>query len=321
MLSEIIKNRDEFKALVGDIKSNGLKNAYLIIGGDDETRRVFEKLLIYAILCPYGGCYTCNVCNKLSLGVHSDLKYYNIDGKMRVKDAENLITDTYVKGWESSTKLYIIQNAETLSREVQNKLLKVYEEPPEGAAIFLSAATDSGLLETVISRAKKIYVPRLTSTEIAEELKEEGIEAKLAETAAIFSDGNYGKAKSFAENEVYVNLYDRAFEILAGCKKSSDIVKYINDSAFSKENIIVTLEFFEIILRDVIELITGGDNFRTINKDFYLEAAADGFTAGGAAMAVLKACEGKKLLDSYVSAVSVAEKVLFDILEAKYKWR
>ena len=52
-------------------------------------------------------------------------------------------------------KTVVIANAELMGAEAQNALLKILEEPPKYAEIFLLAKTENSLLETVISRCIK----------------------------------------------------------------------------------------------------------------------------------------------------------------------
>ncbi len=323
MLTDLIQQSEEYKSIKSSIASGALSHAYMLIGQDTETRLLYTKLIAIACLCKSNSCFICPTCQKILGDCHLDIKYYNKDGKMKVKDAEELIEDTYIRGWESSRKLYFIENANTLSPLVQNKLLKVYEEPPAGVSIFMLCNSELGVLQTINSRAEKLYIPIFTSEQVFEELVSDGVDRKLAETASVFSGGMFDLARKFIDNKQFAEIYDMAFEILLHCKKSSQIVNYLNSPAFSKENINTTLDFFEIILRDVLSIIVSGSKAKltTINRDYDLKAIADGYSAGGLSMSILVLAESRRMLLSYVSATSVAEKTLFNILEAKYKWQ
>ncbi len=323
MLTDLIQQSSEYQAIINSISNGTISHAYLLIGQDTETRLQYTKLISIACLCKDNSCFICPTCQKILSDSHLDIKYFNQDGKMKVKDAEQLIEDTYIRGWESTRKLYFIENANALSPLVQNKLLKVYEEPPAGVSIFMLCNSELGVLQTISSRAEKIYVPLFSTKQVYAELVADGVENKLAETASVFSGGMFDLAHKFVENTQYTEIYDMAFDILLNCKKSNHIVNHINSSAFSKENIQTTLDFFEIILRDVLSMVVSGNNAKlaTINRDYDLKAIADGYSAGGISTAILVLAESRKMLLSYVSATSVAEKTLFNILEAKYKWQ
>jgi hypothetical protein len=78
----------------------------------------------------------------------------------------------------------------------------------------------------------------------------------------------------------------------------------------------------EIILSDVLILSSKAEiGLKIINRDFDLETIAEGFSAAGAAMAILAINEARTRLYYNINAVSVTERLLFDILEARYKWQ
>jgi len=321
MLEERIDNSAEFRSFAADIARGGLSHAYLLLGADTAVRSLYIKKLASLILCPERGCGECPVCQKVYADCHPDIKYYNRDGKCRVDDAVRLIADTYIKGWESAVKLYFVDNAEALMSGVQNKLLKICEEPPQGVTIFLLAGSEGGLLQTILSRAKKLYLPAFTVADVYDDLVEEGYSNKAAETAAALSGGRFDKANLYAKDDAYPKLYDECFETLAGCKSSKDIPSYTGKSIFSKENLPVTLEIMEIILNDILKLVSNGGALRTYRREYQLDEIGKGFSPGGAAMAILALNKARRMLGSYVSPAGVADTVLFEILEAKYKWR
>ena len=66
----------------------------------------------------------------------------------------------------SPKKVYIINDAELMTKEAQNCLLKTLEEPPEYVIIILIVSNESKLLNTVKSRCVKIEFSKLTNEEI-----------------------------------------------------------------------------------------------------------------------------------------------------------
>ncbi len=62
----------------------------------------------------------------------------------------------------------IIEDAEKMSDEAQNSLLKSLEEPPEGIIFFLLVSDENSILDTIKSRAWYINFPNLTENDVAE---------------------------------------------------------------------------------------------------------------------------------------------------------
>lgn len=320
MIDRRVLASEAFATWLRTVRSGNVSHAYLLLGADTAVRGLFADRMAAAVLCPDYGCGVCASCRAITGHCYPDVKYYNSDGKMKVDDAEKLIEDTYVKGMNGH-KFYFVDRAESLSPAVQNKLLKVFEDPSPNVTIVLEATGESGILPTVLSRAKRLYLPRFSVEEIKAELIEEGHPDGKAEIAAILSDGRFDRAFRYLEDERYEALYREAFEVLTNCKKSSDIAAFLDSPLFAKDQLPTALELFEIILRDCLAYLSGDTRFTTVNRDYYIRQIAAGFSPGGAAMAILALAKARKMLTFNVGAVTVAETALFDILEAKYKWR
>lgn len=334
MLGELLQKSKAYLDFRKDMSADKISHAYLFVGEDGLARRQYMRLFASTVLCRHGGCGECDTCEKIYNDSHLGVHYYNFDGKMNVKEAETLIEESYKSSWEATDsyseshsggagkKIYFIDNAERLTPPVQNKLLKIFEEPPKDVIIALFARSSYGLLQTIKSRAKLNYLPTFTAGDIHNALISEGYPRQEAEIAAALSGGSFEKAYMFVNDESYYNQYCECFAVLKNCKKSTMVAEYINKPLFSKENIRRTLEFFEIILRDVSVKVSGAKvPYITRNRDYDIQEISSGFTVASVAMAILEVNKGEAMLDSYISNVSVAERVLFKILEAKYKWQ
>lgn len=334
MISDLLQKSKAYADFKKDLSADKISHAYLFLGEDKLARREYMRLFASTILCRAGGCGVCDTCDKIYNDAHLGVHYFNLDGKMNVKEAERLIEESYKSSWEvgeahdeelssgASKRIYFIDNADTLAPAVQNKLLKIFEEPPKGVIIALFAKGSYGILQTIKSRAKTGYLPLFTSEQIYGELIEEGYPRTIAEISSALSGGSFERAYLFATDESYYNQYGECFEVLKNCKNSAMVVDFIGSAIFSKENIGRTLEFMEIILRDVAIKVSGAPTpYTTRNRDYDISVIAEGFTVASVAMAILEVNQGEAMLQSYVSPVTVAERVLLKILEAKYKWQ
>jgi DNA polymerase-3 subunit delta' len=84
----------------------------------------------------------------------------------------------------------IVRDADRLSLEAHNALLKLLEEPPAGAAVFVVAADTTLLPETVVSRCRLVRAHARTNEETARVLKEVGVPDDASEDA----EGSPGRA-------------------------------------------------------------------------------------------------------------------------------
>ena len=119
------------------------------------------------------------------------------DTRLTVEDAERIIDESLLKPMEGEKKLFVLDAFQTALAPVQNKLLKVLEEPPRGVSFLLGATAEYTLLPTVLSRAVKIAVPPFSEEEIARTLQRNGVSEEEAGAAAASSGGIYSEAEKF----------------------------------------------------------------------------------------------------------------------------
>lgn len=318
---DLVKKNAAYKRFAADAEKGAISHAYIVYGEDGELRDSFFTLAAMKLLCPTA-CGECATCVQILEGNYVEL--YRLDGreKISVEDIKGLLEKVYVKCVVGDRKIVVIDNAEQLSPQVQNKLLKTYEEPPENLTMFLGAAHESGLLATLRSRGKKLYLEDIPAKDVAAELIADGEDPLDAEAAAAFSMGNYEKAEKFCREKEYRELYEKTFLMMAELKKSQQVPEYVYGGLFEKESVKTTLDFMEIILCDVMKRTAGSDApLFTVNREYDLGRASEGYTAQSAAAAVGAVNEARKKLAANVNPYSAAAYMLMEILEAKYKWR
>jgi len=287
---------DAREKLTSDLKNNRLSHAYIVISNDAYVRNDFLDFASVLL----GGAARYDGAN------------------LKVADIAEITDDAAVMPMDGGRKVYIIDNAERLRADAQNKLLKTYEEPPAYVTVILGASSPYGLLNTILSRGKKIYLESAKVSECAEVLRSLGVEKDKADFASTLADGNIEKAKLFAEDEAYLSLYGQTVSVIANLKASSNVAELLYSPPFTTENIASTLDFLDIILGDIMK-ITAKMPPRTFNADI-LEAAKR-YSSLAASVAISAVNEARARLKANVGAISVGEYVLFSILEAIHKWR
>ncbi len=101
---------------------------------------------------------------------HPDIKLVELeDGKknISIEQARNIIEEIFIKPVSSSRKFIWIKEAQRLTTEAQNALLKVLEEPPYSVEIILTANNKRGILPTIISRAYSVELKSLSEVNIS----------------------------------------------------------------------------------------------------------------------------------------------------------
>ncbi|MGI6722486.1 MAG: hypothetical protein ACOX4I_08170 [Anaerovoracaceae bacterium] len=145
------------------IRSGALHHAYILEGPQAANKAEFAKDFTQAILCrekPGIGCGKCAVCRKIEDGNHLDLicleatsksgtKTKSIKSEDIIKLQERLLT----KPGDGGRNIAVIKDADRVTREAYNKLLKTLEEPPLGTVIMLLSENADVLPQTIRSRA------------------------------------------------------------------------------------------------------------------------------------------------------------------------
>jgi len=83
-----------------------------------------------------------------------------------IGDIKKLLTQTHQRPYQSETQTFIIAEAQNLTLEAQNALLKTLEEPTQSSRFILTASTAQSLLSTVISRCQILEVAGETPNQL-----------------------------------------------------------------------------------------------------------------------------------------------------------
>ena len=181
-------NMENQRELAGFFESGRLPHALLLEGASPELRVSLGMLLAQAALCDSFGkageslpCGTCGACRKVQAGGHPDL--YVAGGEkgpaLRVDEIRKIRGEAFIRPNEAQRKVYVLLEAQDMTAQAQNALLKILEEPPSGVFFLLTAPSGSQLLDTVCSRVQSIRLPQQAPsfTSFCEETARKMVEA------------------------------------------------------------------------------------------------------------------------------------------------
>src|SRR6202040_1272316 len=117
---------------------------------------------------------------------------------IKVDQVRHVIETIYYRPGEARERVYIFTSS-AFMKEAANSLLKVLEEPPEFASIFLLAENPGELLPTIRSRSMIFNLGALAVTEIESRLAQLRPEWNVRQRALVsrLSEGAIGRALSF----------------------------------------------------------------------------------------------------------------------------
>lgn len=210
---------DALRRRLGLLCRNGrLPHAFLLEGEKGSGRRTLARMIAAANSCEKKEtagsslpCMTCPVCRKIMDGFCPDViavERPEDKAQIGVELIREMRSDMYITPNELSRKYYIVNEAEIMTAQAQNALLKNLEEPPGDATVFLICTKASLLLETVRSRVQILRMEKLSDTVIREWLVRTDSRAarlpqeKLAQIA-VSAAGAPGSALHLLEQEAF----------------------------------------------------------------------------------------------------------------------
>ncbi|MDX1579666.1 MAG: hypothetical protein R3266_14365 [Gemmatimonadota bacterium] len=163
---EVIGQEPVVRALRTALDRGEVAHAWLFVGPHGVGQLAVANALAAALNCPEGegveGCGTCSVCARIGRGTHPAVRTFEPEGAMHVVDAvrEEWIPVAMRTQTEGRRKVLRVAAAERMNEAAQNAFLKVLEEPPPSVVWLLDAEDDAALLDTIVSRCRRLdFVP------------------------------------------------------------------------------------------------------------------------------------------------------------------
>lgn len=265
------------------IENHKVSHAYILTGEAGMGRKSLASAFALTLLCEKGKsepCMKCHACKQVLSGNHPDLIYVSHDkpNSIGVDDIRTQINDTImVRPYSSYHKVYIVDEAEKMTQQAQNALLKTIEEPPSYAIIILLTTNQEAFLPTILSRCVQLKLKPLKDFVVKSYLTESmQVPEADAEVYAAFARGNLGKAISIASSEDFKLLHKEVLHLLKHVKEMdiSELLDYIRKLKEDNLDIYECLDFMQLWYRDVllykvtkdINLLVFKDEYRTINE-------------------------------------------------------
>lgn len=207
------KNKEYFEQV---IKSGQLSHAYLFSGPEMIGKKMFGHELFWLI-------------NGRKFQNDPDFKYISPhiaenETKIYIEDIRALKSFLSLKPYLGPYKIIIIDDADRLTLEAANALLKILEEPPSFSLLFLISSMPQSLPDTIVSRCQILRFLPLTSGEVTEFLKQKKLRKSDKEFLIKITAGRLGLIEELL-----------CSQNLAGVQQSvDDLRKLLNQGIFER---------------------------------------------------------------------------------------
>ena len=243
------------------IKDGHVSHAYIIHGERSSGKEYIANLFARALQCTGEGdkpCGLCQSCMQAAGDNQPDIIHVSHEkpGSIGVDDVRVQINnDMVIKPYSSKWKIYICNEAEKMTPQAQNALLKTLEEPPAYGIIILLTTSMEALLPTIQSRCITLNMKPVNDAQMRAYLTGElGMTSDKADLCIAFARGNVGKAKLLACSEEFENIRNEALSLLRNIREM-EIVEVAEAIRQIGEYKLDTADYLDIIAvwyRDVL---------------------------------------------------------------------
>lgn len=258
---DIIGQEQIKEHLQAAISGDKVSHAYIISGEKSSGKEFIARIFAMTLQCEKGGiepCQQCHSCRQALSDNHPDIIHvvHEKPATISVEDIRSQInSDVGIKPYSGPKKIYIVSEAEKMTVQAQNALLKTLEEPPEYVVFLLLTENAEALLPTINSRCVMLKLRNIRNTLIRKYLMEVlQVPDYKADMCTAFAQGNLGRAIMLANSEHFNEIREEAIQLLKYIHEMeiSEIAQAVSRITTYKLEITDYLDIIMIWYRDVL---------------------------------------------------------------------
>lgn len=240
---KLIGHQKQWDFLTSVYRAGRLASAYLFSGPAHVGKKTFATKFSQLILCKNPDlsdarsakeCEACESCEHIRTGSHPDVYVlgpsFHPDSRfnrpvMHLDKIQALRKSFGLTASSGDRKIAILEDVETFTQEAASALLKILEEPPGEAIFFLITPRPAIVLETIRSRAQRVWFPRVPDMDIMRELVERGEDRASAKEIVEDSFGLPGRALQILAQPEYMKREKKQVEAFLHSARSENAVE------------------------------------------------------------------------------------------------
>ena len=258
---DVVGHKDILKYISSAVENNRVSHAYILNGERGSGKKMLANLFAMTLLCETGDnepCGKCHSCKQAESGNHPDIirVTHEKPNSISVDDIRTQVNNTVdIKPYQGPYKVYIIPQADMMTPQAQNAILKTIEEPPSYAVFLLLTENAETLLPTINSRFVMLKLRNIKDTLIKKYLMENlEIPDYKADMCTAFAQGNMGRAIMLANSDHFNEIREEAVQLLKHISEMelNEIVAAVKNISVYKLEITDYLDIIMIWYRDVL---------------------------------------------------------------------
>jgi len=323
---DVVGHKDIIRYIQNAVTEDKVSHAYILNGERGAGKKLLAALFAETLLCEKKGpepCGKCHSCIQAESGNHPDIirVTHEKPNTISVDDIRRQVNeDIQIKPYQGPYKIYIIAEADLMTVQAQNALLKTIEEPPAYAVIFLLTENAEALLPTITSRCVMLKLRNIKDTLIRKYLMETmHVPDYKADMCTAFAQGNMGRAIMLASSDHFNEIREEAVQLLKYINEMdiSEVTKAIKKIGTYKLEINDYLDIIMIWYRDVLLYKATKDMDKVVFKDqiSYIQERAKKSSYEGIELILESLEKAKTRLKANVNFDLVMELLLLTIKE------
>jgi len=258
-LREIAGHKQIVRILLTAVAGGRAAHAYLFSGPAGVGKKTAAMAFARALLCsrPVEGdaCGVCRECRQVGGGNHPDLYFVQPSGtSIKIEQIRGILRNCQYRSYQGGRKVFLIRQAEAMTADAANCLLKTLEEPPGETVFILVSSRSLALPATILSRCQQFFFRGIPIPELVRGLIElHGLAEEEARLAAALSGGSMGVALTCASGS-YQEEREAALRVaeVLGRSGSLEALELAEKVSGNKERAFTILEMLICWYRDLL---------------------------------------------------------------------
>jgi DNA polymerase-3 subunit delta' len=188
----------------GPVQSGAMTHAWLFTGPAGSGRSVAARAFAAALQCERGGCGECQACHTTLVGTHPDVRFVVPEGlTIGVNEMRALVLRAQTAPSAGRWQVLLVEDADRLTEQAGNALLKAIEEPPARTVFLLCTPSThpDDVSVTIRSRCRLVTLRQPSADAVASVLvSRDGVDPRQAAWAAAAAQGHVGRARRLAKD-------------------------------------------------------------------------------------------------------------------------
>ncbi len=300
-----------------------MAHATLLSGEAGIGKKTAARLLAQGLMCRGEGdkpCGVCRDCRRFMARTHPDALFPAPAPKektIKIDALREMIDALSRHALEGGSRVVLIENAERMTPQAQNCLLKTLEEAADDTYFLLTCDQESALLPTIRSRCRCVRLQPWSEKRVEDALLKRGVPSERAKTLARYCEGSLGRALQMQEDETYWQARDtvrRGFLSVSSAAGMPAAVQALKDQ---KDNGDRLLDILEQEVRALMRVnASGGQDGADDFPDLWRDAPPQ------ALRRILEAVfAARRQKNANVGWAALSEGLLQTIAEEATKWQ